>query len=192
MSKSIRTIPLTLLLFISACNPTNHNMKTLPAGVTRTSVTFSAGYDTDPRDGGRPVVLIAAALGVTPDLFREAFSRVRPAPGGAEPSTSQVTSNKTVLLAALDKYGVTNARLDSVSDYYRYAPGRNSLWALEPAIANALVKDGAIVGYELVSGGSGYSSVPLATVRGFPGARPTITLIFGRVMSANGAIESIT
>ena len=35
--------------------------------------------------GTRPVVLIAAALGVSSDVFREAFSHVRPAPAGTRP-----------------------------------------------------------------------------------------------------------
>ncbi len=44
-------------------------------------VTFSGGHGTDPRDYGRPVVLIAAALKVKPEVFRKAFSGVRPARG---------------------------------------------------------------------------------------------------------------
>src|SRR5581483_6178092 len=39
-------------------------------------VVFSAGHETDPRDGGRPVALIAAALGVKPEVFRAAFRGV--------------------------------------------------------------------------------------------------------------------
>src|SRR5689334_10813701 len=55
---------------------------TAPAGP---AVTLTGGHDTDPRDKGRPVVLVAAGLGVTPEVFRDAFSRVTPAPAGREP-----------------------------------------------------------------------------------------------------------
>lgn len=35
-------------------------------GITRVPVVFSGGHETDPRDHGRPVVLIAGALGIPP------------------------------------------------------------------------------------------------------------------------------
>ncbi|HZK82980.1 MAG TPA: hypothetical protein VFC46_17990 [Humisphaera sp.] len=46
-------------------------------------VTLTGGFETDPRDHGRPVVLIAAALNVSSDIFRDAFSHVTPPPAGA-------------------------------------------------------------------------------------------------------------
>src|SRR3954464_1418244 len=92
------------------------------AAETKVPVTFSGGHETDPRDHGRPVVLIAAALGLMPDVFRDAFSRVRPARDGRDPEPAQVRQNKAVLLDALEKYGITNEQLDRVSDYYRYPP----------------------------------------------------------------------
>src|SRR5947209_5523361 len=61
-----------------------------PAGETRIPVTFAGGHETDPRDRGRPVVLIAAALGVPADVFRAAFRNVTPAPAGREPDPEQV------------------------------------------------------------------------------------------------------
>jgi hypothetical protein len=64
---------------------------TSQASATRTvRVTITGGYATDPRDNGRPVRLVAGALGVPPDVFREAFSHVTPAPGGEEPDPDQV------------------------------------------------------------------------------------------------------
>lgn len=51
-------------------------------------IKFSGGHETDRRDGGRPVVLVAAGLGVSPELFREAFRGVTPARGGP-PSRAQ-------------------------------------------------------------------------------------------------------
>ena len=49
----------------------------LQADDTKVPVTFSGGHDIDRRkDFGRPTILIAAALGVKQDVFREAFSGV--------------------------------------------------------------------------------------------------------------------
>lgn len=58
---------------------THAELKPLPPGVTRMPVVFSGGHETVGVDHGRPVVLIAAALGVKDEVFREAFSHVHPA-----------------------------------------------------------------------------------------------------------------
>jgi hypothetical protein len=165
---------------------------TLAPGVTRVPVVFSGGHNTDPRDGGRPVVLVAAGLGVTPEVFREAFSHVRPARAGNAPEPDQVRQNKEALLNALGKYGIDNDRIDTVSNYYRYVRSRNELWTNKQAIANALVKNGVIIGFEIVSGGAGYSSAPAISV---PNLRtpPTWTkLAFGKNLTTNGSVSSIT
>src|SRR6476646_4261686 len=78
---------------------------------TTAPVSFAGGHETDSRDGGRPVVLIAAALGVKPEVFRETFSRVRPAKNG-KPSGQEARRNKEVLMEALGRYGISNERLD--------------------------------------------------------------------------------
>jgi hypothetical protein len=166
--------------------------KELPKEVTRVPVVFSGGHETDPRDGGRPVVLIAAALGVTPEVFREAFSHVRPAPAGREPEPSQVRQNKAALLAALAKHGVTNEKLDTVSNYYRYVRSRNELWPTKPAVAHALVKNGMVIGYEVIRGGSGYSSPPTVTVPNVKGGAAKVELSFGKLLESNGAVSAIT
>jgi hypothetical protein len=160
--------------------------------VTRVPVVFTRGHDTDPQDGGRPVVLIAAALGVKTEVFREAFSHVRPAGPGREPTGAEARKNKEALMTALGKYGITNDRLDSVSDYYRYEPGRGGLWKSKPAVANALIKGGAIIGYEIISGGSGYSSSPTVSVPNHPEATAKVELTFGKILESNGAIAAIT
>src|SRR4051794_23144238 len=82
---------------------------------------FSGGHDTDPRDHGRPVVLIAAALGVKTEVFREAFSGVTPA-GDRRPTGDEARRNKAALMKVLQPLGITNERLDEVSNYYRYQP----------------------------------------------------------------------
>src|SRR4051812_26475330 len=78
----------------------------LPAGTTREPVVFSGGHETEGVDRGRPVVLIAAALGVKPEVFREAFSHVHPAgPGSGGPTGAEARQNKAALMSALGKYG---------------------------------------------------------------------------------------
>ncbi len=167
--------------------------KTLPAGVTRVPVVFSGGHETDPVDHGRPVVLVAAALGVKPEVFRDAFSNVHPAgPGSGGPSDSEARANKAVLMNALGKHGVSNERLNEVSNFYRYPPGSRNLWKNQPAAASALVKDGAIIGYEVTSGGYGYTTSPTVTVPGITGAPAKVEIAYGKDMEANGSVAAIT
>jgi hypothetical protein len=160
--------------------------------VSRVPVVFSGGHDTDPVDRGRPVVLIASALGVPPEVFRGAFRHVHPAPPGQQPDPQQVRENKAVLLAALAPYGVTNDELDTVSNYYRYVRSQGELWPTAPAIAYALVKGGVITGYVVTSGGSGYSSPPLVIVSGVSGAPAKVQLSFGKTLEKNGSVSAIS
>ena len=74
-------------------------------------------------------------LGVPAEVFREAFTHVKPAPAGEQPDPEQVQRNKRALLDALGKYGVNNDRLDEVSNMYRYRPGDENLWRHSDAIA---------------------------------------------------------
>lgn len=67
-------------------------------------------------DGGRPVEKIAKELGVTPEQFREAFKKVKPAPKGQQPTDAQREANRKVLSEAL---GVSPEKLDAVMDKYR-------------------------------------------------------------------------
>ncbi|SFI18173.1 hypothetical protein [Planctomicrobium piriforme] len=157
----------------------------------RVAVEFSGGHETDPVDRGRPVNLVAGALGVAPEVFREAFSHVRPAPGGREPEPAQVRQNKQALMKALAPYGVTNDRLDTVSNYYRYRPQNGELWPVQPAAAVAIVENGKLVRFEVTSGGSGYSSPPRISVPGFPAATAEAKLSFDKDFQKNGAVSSI-
>lgn len=162
-------------------------------GITRLPVTFTGGHETDPRDRGRPVILIASALGVTSDIFREAFSGVRPAgPGRGGPTGEEARANNAVLMKALGRHGITNERLDEVSNFYRYPPGSRELWNHTPAKANALVKGGAVIGYEIVEPGAGYTTPPLVSIPGVPGAAaPKVVLAFGKEFEKNGSISAI-
>jgi Spy/CpxP family protein refolding chaperone len=166
--------------------------KPLPAGVTRVPVTFSGGHDTVPVDHGRPVKLIAAALGVQEEVFREAFSHVHPAgPGSGGPTDAEARQNKAALMNALGKFGVTNDRLNTVSNFYRYAAWQGGIWKNKPATVSALVKNGVITGFEIISGGYGYTTPPSVSVPGIAGAAK-VELAFGKDMESNGAISAIT
>jgi hypothetical protein len=158
--------------------------------MTRVPVKFSGGHETDRRDRGRPVVLIAAALGVPSDVFREAFSHVRPAPAGTRPTPDQVRRNKEALMNALGPHGVTNDRLDEVSNYYRYVRSRGEMWPTKPAQAYTEVKDGKIVRFVVTKGGAGYSSPPSVSVPGYDVATK-VELSFGKKLENNGTVKAI-
>ena len=185
---NFRRLTYSLLLSILgiACSEAQNR-----SDITRVPVVFSGGHETDPRDHGRPVVLIAGALGVPPEVFRDAFSRVHPANPEKGPVPAEAQANKAALLATLRKYGVTNERLDQVSDYYRYVSIRNELWPTQPAIAYALMEKGKIVGYEIVNGGSGYSSTPIVSIPGFS-ISAQAELAYGKSFEKNGSVRSIS
>jgi len=155
------------------------------------TLVFSGGYETDPVDHGRPVVLVAGALGVSADVFREAFSRVRPARAGTAPEPEQVRKNKAALMAALGKFGITNERLDAVSNYYRYRPQNGEMWPTTPASGYARIENGKIVGFVVTQGGSGYSTPPVVRVQGMPGVNAQAKLAFSSDFEANGAISEV-
>jgi hypothetical protein len=162
------------------------------ASEEKVHLTFNGGHDTDPRDGGRPVNLIAAALGVTPEVFRSAFSGVRPAPGGSEPEPAQVQRNKVALLDALGRYGVTNDRLDEVSNYYRYRPGSGETWPTAGATAYAILTDGVVTSVVVTTPGAGYTSAPKVSVPNHPEVVLKAELHFDRDLKKNGSIAAIT
>lgn len=163
------------------------------SGVTKVPVVFSGGHDTDPRDHGRPVVLVAGALGVAPEVFRDAFSRVHPAgPDSGGPTREEAQANKAALMSVLGKYGITNDRLDTVSNRYRYVRSHGEMWPTQPAVANALVQNGVVSGFEIVSGGYGYSSTPTVTVPNVKSAPTKVELAFGANFDVNGSVSKIT
>lgn len=162
------------------------------ATTTQVAVRISGGHATDPRDNGRPVKLVAAALGVPTKVFRKAFSAVDPAAAGQEPDPAQVQANKAALLRVLAPYGVTNESLDAASDYYRYNASAGEVWRQSAARATAVVRDGRVVSIRLVKAGAGYSSTPHVTVRGYPKAKVRVRLSYGRNLATNGAIRSLS
>jgi hypothetical protein len=167
--------------------------KELPAGVTRVPVVFSGGHDTEGVDHGRPVILIANALGVKPEVFRETFSHVHPAgPGKGGPTDAEARKNKAALMEGLGKYGITNERINEVSNFYRYASWEGGIWKNTPAAANALVKNGAVIGYEITSAGAGYTTPPSVSVPDVKAAPAKVELSFGKDFKTNGSISAIT
>lgn len=154
------------------------------------TVVFTQGYQTDPRDGGRPVGLIAAALGVENEVFRNAFAGVSPARGG-RPSPSHARANKKVLMDALQPHGVTNDRLDEVSNHYRYRPESGELWSHLPAKASPVIEDGKLVGVNVDDGGHGYLSPPNVVVAGFEDVRLECNIEFSEDIASNGRVVSI-
>jgi hypothetical protein len=153
-------------------------------------LTISGGHDIGRKDFGRPIALIAAALNVKPDVFREAFSGVTPARGGG-PSPDEARKNKSALMKVLAPHGVTNDRLDEVSNYYRYQPQRGELWKVAPAKAHAVVVGGKIKSIVVTEPGSGYCNPPEVTVAGFENVPLKVTLHFDTDLKKNGSIASI-
>jgi hypothetical protein len=159
-------------------------------GDTKAPITFAGGHETDPRDHGRPVVLVAAGLGVPADVFRKAFRGVTPARGRG-PTREEAERNKRALLSVLGPLGVTNDRLDEVSDYYRYRPESSKLWKNKPARAHAIVTDGRVTQIVVTEPGSGYSSAPTAVIEGHDEVPLEVKLLFDTNLKKNGSIKSI-
>lgn len=162
----------------------------LRAAEKEVPVTFSGGHEIGRNDFGRPVVLIAAALNVKPEVFREAFSGVTPAKGRG-PSGDEARKNKAALMKVLSPHGVTNERLDEVSNYYRYQPQRNELWPTTAAKAHAVVEDGKIKRIVVTSPGAGYCSPPQVKVEGIEGAEFKVKLDVGKDLKKNGGIGAV-
>ena len=157
---------------------------------TKVPLTISGGHETDPKDHGRPVVLVAGALGVKPEVFREAFSGVTPA-RDRPPTGEEARRNKEALMEVLKPYDVTNDRLDEVSNYYRYQPQKGELWPTTAAEGYAVIEDGKIKKFVVAKPGAGYSSPPKVTVKGFEKIPLEAKFEYVKDLKKNGAIASI-
>ncbi|MFC5704083.1 hypothetical protein ACFPVX_22570 [Cohnella faecalis] len=157
------------------------------------SIVITGGYETDAQDHGRPIALIAAALGVPDAVFRQAFSGVTPAGAGSSgPTSEEAQSNKAALMKVLSPYGITNERLDEVSNYYRYSGVKGETWKRTPATLSTTVKDGVVTGVTITNAGSGYSSAPTVKITGPSGTyTATATIAYTKDFKTNGSISSI-
>lgn len=164
--------------------------RTSKLAMKNVAVNFSGGHDIGKNDFGRPVVLMAAALGVKPKVFREAFSGVTPARGRG-PTGAEQRANKAALMTVLAPLGVTNERMDEVADYYRFNLQRGELWPTKPATAHAIVEEGKVTAIVVTEPGSGYSTPPVANVEGMEATPLKVTLQFDKNLRKNGAIRSI-
>jgi hypothetical protein len=168
------------------------NARATDASITQVPLVFSGGHETDPRDHGRPVVLVAGALKVAPEVFREAFSHVHPAgPNSGGPTDAEARANKKALMDALAKYGVTDERLNQVSNRYRYRSWMGELWPTHDAAGYATVSNGAVTGFVVTDPGYGYSSPPSVTVKDMPSVQTASTLAFDADFSKNGSVKSV-
>ena len=182
----------TVLAVLALAGFVSSSRADTPAEAAHIPVVFSGGYETDPRDHGRPVVLVAGALGVPADVFRDAFSHVHPAgPNAGGPTPDEARQNKAALMAVLAPLGITNDRLDAVSNYYRYNKSKGEMWKTKPAAAYAVVENGAITSFVVTDAGAGYSSPPKAAIAGFPSINPTVQLTFSKAFEENGSISAI-
>ena len=181
------------LLLIALTAPIAAAQSTRPTtsvAETRLPLVITGGHETDPRDGGRPVVLVAGGLGVPEEVFRDAFKGVHPAGPGRGPTPDEARANKKVLMDALRPYGITNDRLDEVSNRYRYVRSRGELWQHTEAEGYATVRDGRVTEITLTHVGNGYSSPPNITVKDHPEAKVAIKLSYGTDLDRNGSIAS--
>lgn len=162
-----------------------------PGSDSKVDVIFTGGHDTVGEDRGRPVILIAAALNIPDQVFRDAFKGVHPAQTGSGPTDAEARANKKVLMDALAPYGVTDDRLNKVSNYYRYRRSAGEMWRNTPAKAYATVHDGVVASITITDAGSGYSSPPAVTVAGMTKVKLTATLAFGTDLAKNGSVAAI-
>jgi hypothetical protein len=162
-----------------------------PSATTRVSLQSTGGHETDPRDRGRPVILVASALGVSEDVFRDAFSHVTPAGPGQQPTPDLARRNKQALMERLAKYGITNERLDEVSNYYRYNAQAGEMWKNRPAKAEADIETGKVTRVIVTDAGAGYSSPPTVALPSAPDTVFTAKVAYGKDLATNGGIDSI-
>ena len=143
-----------------------------PPAEIKVPLIFRGGHDTEGVDRGRPVILIAAALNVPPAVFREAFTHVKPAGPGQHPEEAQVRLNKQALMERLAPYGVTDDRLNEVSNYYRYRRDSGELWRHVDAAGFAMIKGGKVVSVTITNPGAGYSLAAHGFLAGRPDGLP--------------------
>ena len=94
-------------------------------------------------------------------------------------------------MAGLRPYGVTDDRLNEVSNYYRYRRDSGQLWTHTDAKAYATMRNGEVVSVTVTDPGSGYSSPPRVSVAGMELVKFKVVLSYGTDLATNGSIKEI-
>ena len=179
-----------LLAMAPACSRQPPSTADLLGSSEAGTVVFEGGHETDSRDQGRPVKLIASALNVEEQVFRDAFSGVTPSSFGP-PTPSHARENKKILMKVLGKHGVSSERLDEVSNHYRYRPGSGELWTHVPASAAAVIENGKVTSVTITNPGAGYVQPPRLVIAGHERVRLKAKIGFTDDLKTNGHLESI-
>jgi hypothetical protein len=85
--------------------------------------------------------------------------------------------------------GVTNDRLDEVSNSYRYQPQKGELWKMAPAKGFTIIQGGQVKKVVVSEAGSGYSSPPKVTIKGMEDV--TLKATLHKEFKKNGSVESL-
>jgi hypothetical protein len=154
-------------------------------------VTLVGGFVIGANDYGRPVPLYASMLGVSPAVFRRAFSGVYP-DAAHDPTSVQQQDNKAALMSVLAAYQITNDELDRVANYYRFNSVAGQTWPHRQARAEAVVENGRVTSIRVLDGGAGYTTAPAGVIAGQPSAAAVARVVFTTSFATNGHIGTIT
>ncbi len=94
-------------------------------------------------------------------------------------------------MKSLGTQGVSNDRLDEVSDYYRFQPQSGKIWTHKPAKAHALIVDGKIERIVVTDPGHGYCSAPKIVVLAMRKRSLKSSSSSRRISKRMGAIKEI-
>ncbi|RTE09988.1 hypothetical protein [Paenibacillus whitsoniae] len=96
------------------------------------------------------------------------------------------------MLRVLAPYGITNDRLDEVSNFYRYNGRDGALWQHTLATATPIVTDGKVTGATITNPGSGYTSAPTVTITGPDGTvTAKASVAYTQDFTTNGSLTTI-
>jgi hypothetical protein len=112
-------------------------------------------------------------------------------PSGAQIAMEMMKLLALLVPAALRPYGVTDDRLNEVSNYYRYRRESGELWRHATAAAYAVIDHGKVTGITITDPGSGYSSPPAVSIPGMDGVQLAAQLHFDPDFQKNGSIGRI-